>query len=103
MPTKPLADERAVPQSIRTTITLISLFEVMGSLILVKNVKALLAASDGTPQPVFCGGTRSPLNMTRIAKLAGVMVVLGLMLAGARIVAQGQPAPLRPNEIRQGA
>ena len=31
------------------------------------------------------------------------MVALGLMLAGARLAAQGQPAPLRPNEIRQGA
>src|SRR5687768_11657772 len=37
------------------------------------------------------------------ARIACALVALGLALAGAPMVAQSQPAPLRPNEIRQGA
>src|SRR5687768_2627628 len=37
------------------------------------------------------------------ARAASALLALGLVLAGARVIAQGQPAPLRANEVRQGA
>src|SRR5687768_14866524 len=36
------------------------------------------------------------------ARAASALLALGLVLAGARVIAQGPSAPLRPNEIRQG-
>src|SRR6187549_3866938 len=41
--------------------------------------------------------------MTRAVRTTCAVVACALLLAGARIVAQGKPTALKPNEIRQGA
>src|SRR5687767_14332924 len=41
--------------------------------------------------------------MNKVTRTLGALMALALMLAGARAIVLGQPAPLRANEVRQGA